>query len=69
MFNVADIKTPEVLQAAQAAYDANEYARLRAAEYALLNQDEMRFDDSQNNTTTWIDAIIAIKAKYPKAGV
>ena len=43
-----------------------EYQRLRKAEYDKLNQDEMRFDDLVNGTTTWQDAIIAIKNKYPK---
>ena len=38
----------------------------RVAAYQELNQDEMRFDDQVNNTTTWVDAIKAIKAKYPK---
>ena len=38
----------------------------RVAAYQELNQDEMRFDDEVNNTTTWIEAIKAIKAKYPK---
>ena len=43
-----------------------EYQRLRKAEYDKLNQDEMRFDDLVNGTTTWQDAIVAIKNKYPK---
>jgi len=38
----------------------------RVSAYQELNQDEMRFDDLQNSTTTWVDAIKAIKAKYPK---
>ena len=38
----------------------------RKAKYDLLNQDELRFDDLENNTTTWVDAINAIKAEYPK---
>ena len=38
----------------------------RVAAYQELNQDEMRYDDLVNNTTTWVDAIKAIKAKYPK---
>ena len=38
----------------------------RVAAYQKLNQDEMRYDDLINNTTTWVDAIKAIKAKYPK---
>ena len=47
-------------------YDAQEYARLRKAEYDLLNQDEMRYDDLVNGTTTWQDTIAAIKAAHPK---
>jgi len=26
----------------------------------------MQFDDEENGTTTWKDAVNAIKAKYPK---
>ena len=51
---------------AQAAYDALEYSRTRKAKYDLLNQDEMRYDDVKNSTTTWVDAIDAIKAAHPK---
>ena len=47
-------------------YDSQEYARNRKAEYDLLNQYELMFDDQQNGTTTWVDSINAIKAKYPK---
>ena len=50
----------------QAVYDSQEYARARATEYAALNQFEMQFDDQQNNTTTWVDAINDIKARVPK---
>ena len=42
------------------------YARSRKAAYNLLNQDEMRYDDLTNTTTTWPDAIAAIKAEFPK---
>ena len=42
------------------------YARIRKAKYDLLNQDEMRYDDVKNSTTTWVDAIDAIKAAHPK---
>jgi hypothetical protein len=31
-----------------------------------LNQDEMRYDDVKNTTTTWVDAIDTIKAAHPK---
>ena len=50
----------------QAEYDSQEYARARATEYSALNQFEMQFDDQQNNTTTWVDAINDIKAAHPK---
>jgi len=50
----------------QAESDAQEYARSRKAEYDALNQFEMQYDDKLNGTTTWDDAIEAIKAKYPK---
>ena len=47
-------------------WDAKVYARSRKAAYDLLNQDEMRYDDLINSTTTWQDAIAAIKTEYPK---
>ena len=50
----------------QEEYDAQAYARNRKAEYDALNQLEMQFDDKEDGTTTWEDAIKAIKAKYPK---
>ena len=50
----------------QAEQDALAYQELRRSEYNKLNQDEMRFDDLINDTTTWVDSIKAIKAKYPK---
>ena len=50
----------------QAEYDAQEYARNRKAEYDMINQFEMIGEDSINGTTTHKDAILVIKAKYPK---
>ena len=50
----------------EAEWTANEYARSRKAEYDALNQLEMQFDDKEDGTTTWEDAIKAIKTKYPK---
>ena len=47
-------------------FDALEYARNRKAEYDALNQLEMQFDDKEDGTTTWEDAIKAIKTKWPK---
>jgi len=42
------------------------YAEKRKAEYDQLNQFEMQFDDQLNGTTTWVDAINAIKQEFPK---
>ena len=50
----------------QAEYDAQAYARSRKIEYDALNQFELMTDDAINDTTTHLDAINAIKAKYPK---
>ena len=50
----------------QAVYDSKLYARTRKAKYDLLNQDEMRYDDVKNSTTTLVDAIDTIKAAHPK---
>ena len=50
----------------KAEWDAKVYARTRKAKYDLLNQDEMRYDDLINNTTTWRDGIAAIKTAHPK---
>tara|TARA_R110002051_G_scaffold244574_1_gene304513 strand:+ start:467 stop:826 length:360 start_codon:yes stop_codon:yes gene_type:complete len=45
---------------------ATQYSRDRKDKYDKLNQDEMRYDDTKNSTTTWVDAIDAIKAAHPK---
>ena len=50
----------------QAEWDALAYARNRRAEYDALNQFELISDDANNGTTTHIDAVNAIKTKYPK---
>ena len=47
-------------------WTANEYARNRKEEYDALNQFELISDDTNNGTTTHIDAVNAIKTKYPK---
>ena len=54
------------LKRLQEEWDAQEYARNRKAEYDALNQLEMQFDDKEDGTTTWEDAIKAIKTKWPK---
>lgn len=51
----------------QSAYEASlTYADRRKAKYDQLNQFEMQFDDWVSGTTTWVDAIKAIKAEFPK---
>ena len=47
-------------------WESQAYARNRKAEYNALNQLEMQFDDKEDGTTTWEDAIKAIKTKWPK---
>jgi hypothetical protein len=48
-------------------YDANKYQRDRKPEYpSLPEQLDMQYWDAINGTTTWQDAINAVKAKYPK---
>ena len=60
----------EAIKTAQDEYDTEyaslEYARKRKAEYDQLNQFELIGEDSINGTTNHKDAILAIKAKYPK---
>ena len=46
--------------------DPNAYKYKRQRAYSLLNQFERQFDDKQNSTTTWQDAITAIKLANPK---
>jgi hypothetical protein len=42
------------------------YVTQRKREYDQLNQWEMHFDDQRDGTTTWVDSINEIKAKFPK---
>ena len=46
--------------------DNSNYSEKRRKEYDQLNQFEMQFDDKVNSTTTWVNKINEIKAKYPK---
>ena len=71
--NMLDGQTPPEESAIRAkmaeletAHHVLAYSRSRKDKYDLLNQDEMRYDDLVNSTTTWPDAIAAIKAEFPK---
>ena len=46
--------------------DTRTYADFRKEEYDKLNQWEMQFDDQRDGTTTWVDAINAIKQEFIK---
>ena len=44
------------------------YTEARASEYpSLQEQQDMQYWDAINGTTTWRDAIAAVKNKYPKS--
>ena len=48
-------------------YDSKQYQRDRATAYpSLQDQADMQFHDLANGTTTWLDAIQAVKDAYPK---
>jgi len=65
-WDFADGQTPPTEEEVEAEFNAQEYARNRKEEYDALNQFELISDDSNNGTTTHIDAVNAIKTKYPK---
>ena len=51
----------------QAEYDVQAYTRDRAIAYpSLQDQADMQYWDLVNGTTTWADAIAAVKAAHPK---
>jgi len=48
-------------------YEDKEYQRLRAKEYpSLEEQEDMKYWDTINGTSIWLDTITEIKEKYPK---
>lgn len=76
--NVARWDSPGIEQPSDAAIDAEivrldaeyasqQYARNRAAAYPSIgDQLDMQYWDAINGTTTWADAIAAVKAAHPK---
>ena len=55
------------IQEMDAEYDSKQYARDRAEAYpSLADQADMQFHDAVDGTTTWQDAIQAVKDAYPK---
>ena len=53
----------------QTEFDAVVYKRNRRDEYPSIgDQLDMQYHDLVDSTTTWADAIAAVKTKYPKPG-
>ena len=51
----------------QIAFNEMPYTKKRAAEYpSIQEQMDMQYWDAINGTTTWQNAINAVKTKYPK---
>ncbi len=51
----------------QAEYDSKQYQRDRAEAYpSLAEQADMQFHDAVDGTSTWLDAISAVKLQFPK---
>ena len=62
-----ETKYNENIVAAKQAKEANQYKRDRAKEYpSWQDQMDMQYWDKINNTSTWQDAVQAVKDKYPK---
>ena len=52
-------------QAKKDKYDNAPWDAKRRVAYQKLNQFEMQFDDQRDSTTTWVDAVNAIKSQFP----
>ena len=58
-----DVKIKEL----QAEYEAQEYARDRVKAYpAIQDQMDMQYHDAVDGTTTWQEAVQAVKDAHPK---
>lgn len=63
----SDAQIDEEIARLDADYAAKAYARARAAAYpSIADQLDMQYWDGVNGTTTWADAIAAVKAAHPK---
>ena len=63
---LADSDVVPLLDLSGVPSDSNDWYINRKSAYSRLNQDELRFDDTVNGTTTWVDTIQAIKEEFPK---
>jgi len=66
-YSFNDGQTPPTEEEVEAAFKAWEYRGKRQLEYPnIADQLDMQYHDQLDGTTTWEDAINAIKTKYPK---
>ena len=57
----------EKMDELEADYKAKQYQRDRSSEYPTWQEQmDMQYWDAVNGTTTWADAIAAVKAAHPK---
>lgn len=64
---VTDAQIDAEMARLQAEYEANQYQRDRASAYpSIQSQLDMQYWDAINGTTTWQDAINAVKTAHPK---
>ena len=64
---ISDADIQAKLSELQAEYDANQYQRDRAEEYPDIgDQLDMQYHDKKDGTTTWEDAVQAVKDAHPK---
>jgi hypothetical protein len=67
-YDASENEVPYDKAQAEALVQASSYQNQRVLEYPSIEQQlDMQYWDSINGTTTWQDAINAVKTKYPKA--
>ena len=66
-FGVTWAQIAEKLTELEAEWDAKDYYRKRAEAYPQIEEQlDMQYWDAEDGTTTWQDAIAAVKAAHPK---
>jgi len=62
---IDEVSVANELKLLASKYNSTQYQRDRVYP-TIQEQLDMQYHDAVNGTTTWKDAILAIKAKYPK---
>jgi hypothetical protein len=66
-FGITWTQINEKLIELRAEWDAEDYRRKRAEAYPPIEEQlDMQYWDAENNTTTWKDAVEAVKSAHPK---